>query len=49
MSFRHIAMAIGRFAFIALLGTHLAHTAESPNTCTENAQQYWRTFRVAAL
>ena len=49
MSFLRVAMAVGQFAFITLLGMHAAHTAESPNTCTESAQRYWKTFRVAAL
>lgn len=49
MTFRHVAIAAGQLAFIIVLGMHSASSAESPNACTNSAQQYWKTFRVAAL
>ncbi len=49
MSFRQVAIAAGQFAFMALMGAHLSSAAESSHACTDSAQQYWKTFRVAAL
>lgn len=49
MKHRAVAIFVSQFMFLVLVGLYPLSARPAEMSCSESAQQYWKTFRIAVL